>query len=65
MSGERFQSFGRATPPAPRAIGADDGIALLKSGRRKPSVAARLWQWPLLWRFLPERSRHASSTCGR
>lgn len=32
---ERFQSFGRATPPAPRSIHADDAIALLKGGQAK------------------------------
>lgn len=31
----RFQSFGLATPPAPRAIHADDAIALLKGGQAK------------------------------
>ncbi|AEH88272.1 FAD-binding oxidoreductase [Mesorhizobium opportunistum] len=30
---ERFRSFGLATPPAPRAIQADDAIALLKAGQ--------------------------------
>jgi len=35
MMGERFQSFGLATPPAPRAILADDAIALMKSGGAK------------------------------
>jgi FAD/FMN-containing dehydrogenase len=34
---ERFQSFGLATPPAPRAIGIEDGIALLKGGQAKPA----------------------------
>lgn len=37
MATERFQSFGRATPPAPRAIGADEAIALLKGGQAKPA----------------------------
>ncbi|MFD1982911.1 FAD-dependent oxidoreductase [Mesorhizobium newzealandense] len=37
MVAERFPSFGLATPPAPRAIGADDGIALLKGGQAKPA----------------------------
>lgn len=32
---ERFQSFGLATPSAPRAIHADDAIALLKGGQAK------------------------------
>ncbi|TRC90509.1 FAD-binding oxidoreductase [Mesorhizobium sp. WSM4310] len=32
---ERFRSFGLATPPAPRAIHADDAIALLKGGQAK------------------------------
>ena len=31
----RFQSFGLATPAAPRAIHADDAIALLRGGRAK------------------------------
>ncbi|QKC83332.1 FAD-binding oxidoreductase [Mesorhizobium sp. NZP2077] len=31
----RFQSFGLARPPAPRAIHADDAIALLKGGQAK------------------------------
>ena len=35
MMGERFQSFGLATPPAPRAILADDAIVLMKSGGAK------------------------------
>lgn len=37
MAAERFPSFGLATPPAPRAIGADHGIALLKGGQAKPA----------------------------
>ncbi|WP_256751292.1 FAD-binding oxidoreductase [Mesorhizobium sp. Mes31] len=37
MAGERLQSFGLATPPAPRAIGAEDGIALLRAGQAKPA----------------------------
>ncbi|MBZ9708516.1 FAD-binding oxidoreductase [Mesorhizobium sp. ESP7-2] len=38
---ERFQSFGRATPPAARAIHADDAIALLKGGQaRQASLLA-------------------------
>ncbi|MFB9978330.1 FAD-dependent oxidoreductase [Mesorhizobium kowhaii] len=37
MAAERFQSFGLATPPAPRGIGADDGIAMLKGGQAKPA----------------------------
>ncbi|WP_214470438.1 FAD-binding oxidoreductase [Mesorhizobium sp. dw_380] len=32
---ERFRSFGLATPPAARAIHADDAVALLKSGQAK------------------------------
>ncbi|PWJ89711.1 FAD/FMN-containing dehydrogenase [Mesorhizobium loti] len=36
MATERFPSFGLATPPAPRAIGADEAIALLKGGQAKP-----------------------------
>lgn len=35
MAGALFQSFGLATPPAPRAIGAADGIALLKGGKAR------------------------------
>ncbi|TIT74042.1 MAG: FAD-dependent oxidoreductase, partial [Mesorhizobium sp.] len=34
--GERFGSFGLATPPARHSIPADDAIALLKSGAAKP-----------------------------
>lgn len=34
---ERFQSFGLATPAAPRAIGVDDGIALLRGGQARPA----------------------------
>ncbi|TIU47737.1 MAG: FAD-binding oxidoreductase [Mesorhizobium sp.] len=38
---ERFQSFGLATPPAARAIHADDAIALLKGGQaRQASLLA-------------------------
>ncbi|RUW61279.1 FAD-binding oxidoreductase [Mesorhizobium sp. M7A.F.Ca.US.008.03.1.1] len=37
MAIERFPSFGLATPPAPRAIGADEAIALLKGGQAKPA----------------------------
>ena len=37
MATERFRSFGLATPPAPRAIGAEDGIALLRGGQAKPA----------------------------
>ncbi|RWP90971.1 MAG: FAD-binding oxidoreductase [Mesorhizobium sp.] len=37
MATERFPSFGLATPPAPRAIGADEAISLLKSGQAKPA----------------------------
>ncbi|MER9365770.1 FAD-binding oxidoreductase [Mesorhizobium sp. M0518] len=37
MAAGRFPSFGLATPPAPRAIGADEAIALLKGGRAKPA----------------------------
>jgi hypothetical protein len=37
MATERFPSFGLATPPAPRAIGADEAIALLKGGQAKPA----------------------------
>lgn len=35
---ERFQSFGLATPPAPRTIPADDAIALMKSGKAKKNA---------------------------
>ncbi|TIW64510.1 MAG: FAD-dependent oxidoreductase, partial [Mesorhizobium sp.] len=34
--GERFGSFGLATPPARHAIPADHAVALLKSGAAKP-----------------------------
>ena len=37
MAAGRFPSFGLATPPAPRAIGADEAIALLKGGQAKPA----------------------------
>ncbi|TIT45621.1 MAG: FAD-binding oxidoreductase, partial [Mesorhizobium sp.] len=38
---ERFQSFGLATPPAARAMPADDAIALLKGGQaRQASLLA-------------------------
>ncbi|MER8978714.1 FAD-binding oxidoreductase [Mesorhizobium sp. M0870] len=37
MATERFPSFGLVTPSAPRAIGADEAIALLKGGRAKPA----------------------------
>ncbi|WP_404927506.1 FAD-dependent oxidoreductase [Mesorhizobium sp. ORM16] len=41
MAGERFDSFGRATPPAPHAIGVDDAIVLLKGGQaRQASLLA-------------------------
>jgi FAD/FMN-containing dehydrogenase len=41
MVAERFQSFGRATPPARHAIPADDGIALLKSrGAKRNALLA-------------------------
>ncbi|WP_296743903.1 FAD-binding oxidoreductase [Mesorhizobium sp.] len=36
MGGERFGSFGLATPPARHAIAADEAIALLKSGAAQP-----------------------------
>jgi FAD/FMN-containing dehydrogenase len=36
MDAKRFGSFGLATPPARRAISADEAIALLKSGAAKP-----------------------------
>ncbi|UCI04974.1 FAD-binding oxidoreductase [Mesorhizobium sp. B1-1-8] len=36
MGGERFGSFGLATPPARQAIAAEDAIALLKIGAAKP-----------------------------
>lgn len=36
MGQERFGSFGRATPPARKAIAADEAIALLKSGAARP-----------------------------
>jgi FAD/FMN-containing dehydrogenase len=32
MTGARYESFGRATPPAPRAIPADEAVALMKGG---------------------------------
>jgi FAD/FMN-containing dehydrogenase len=38
MATERFQSFGLATPPTPRGIGAEDAIALLKGGQAKPAL---------------------------
>ncbi len=38
IGGERLGSFGRATPPASRAILADEAIALLKSGAAKPGA---------------------------
>jgi FAD/FMN-containing dehydrogenase len=37
MAGDRFQSFGRATPPARHSIPADDAIALLKGDAAKSS----------------------------
>ncbi|MFA6154421.1 FAD-dependent oxidoreductase [Mesorhizobium sp.] len=37
MAAERFQSFGLATPPAPRAIDVEDGIALLRGGQARPA----------------------------
>lgn len=37
MAAARFPSFGLATPPAPRAIGADEAIPLLKGGLAKPA----------------------------
>ncbi|MEO5759728.1 MAG: FAD-binding oxidoreductase [Mesorhizobium sp.] len=40
MAGDRYQSFGLATPPALRAIPAEDGIALLKN--RQPKKASLL-----------------------
>ncbi|TGS84966.1 FAD-binding oxidoreductase [Mesorhizobium sp. M3A.F.Ca.ET.174.01.1.1] len=36
MAAEHFGSFGRATPSAPRAIPANEAIALLKSGAAEP-----------------------------
>lgn len=36
MGGERFGSFGLTTPPARRAMPADEAVALLKSGAAKP-----------------------------
>ena len=35
MGHERFGSFGLATPPARKAISADEAIALLKRGEAK------------------------------
>ncbi len=35
MAGERFQSFGRATPAAKRTIAADTAVELMKSGKAK------------------------------
>ncbi|WP_054308430.1 FAD-binding oxidoreductase [Mesorhizobium sp. 1M-11] len=36
MNSSRFQSFGRATPPATKVISAADAVALLKSGSARP-----------------------------
>ncbi|UVK36437.1 FAD-binding oxidoreductase [Mesorhizobium sp. AR10] len=38
MGAERFDSFGRATPPATRTMPADDAIALMKSGKAKKNA---------------------------
>ncbi len=38
MGGERFGSFGQATPPARRAIPAQEAVALLKSGAARPGT---------------------------
>jgi len=41
VAGERFQSFGRATPAAKRTIAADTAVELMKSGKAKANGSAR------------------------
>ncbi len=43
------------SPPARRAISADEADRAAEERRRRRRLAARLRQWPLLWRHLPER----------
>ena len=54
MAVERFQSFGLATLTAPRAISAEDGIALLRGGQAKPASLLAYGNGRSYGRFLPE-----------